>query len=133
MPLDLFCALPHAIFSVTDDYVREEDSILASLGRARRVAVSVPAFFGVARIVAQTDLIGVLPGRFAFQVVPRLGLGSYRLPFDMALTEMWLYWHRRETASREHGWLRAMILDELAPIDETRHPIGAGEFRSAAG
>lgn len=128
MPLGLFCTLAHAIFSVTDDYERPEDSILAGLGRRRHVAVSIPGFYGVGRIVAQSDLLGVLPVRFALSIAGRLGLQIYRLPFGMPMTQLFLYWHKRESANREHIWLRNMVLHLLAPLDEVRNPLRANEF-----
>ncbi|CAM5765525.1 LysR family transcriptional regulator [Labrys miyagiensis] len=128
LPLDLFCTLGHAIFSVTDDYERQEDPILGSFGRQRHVAVSVPGFHGVGRVVAQSDLLGVLPVRFALSVAGQLGLQVYRLPFDMPLKQAFLYWHKRESANHQHVWLRNTVLHLLAPLDEVRNPLRANEF-----
>lgn len=132
MPLDLFCGLPHAIFSVTGEFAHFEDEALARLGRRRHVTMSVPGYYGVGRIAAQTDLLGVLPARFALSVADGLGLDVYRLPFAMPLIDMFLYWPRRDTSSREHGWLRGLILDLLAPLDEQEFPLAETDFAGTA-
>jgi DNA-binding transcriptional LysR family regulator len=129
LPLDLFCGLPHAIFSVTEDFTHFEDAALQRIGRTRNVQMSVAGYYGVGRIVAQSDLLGVLPTRFALSVAEKLGLRVYRMPFEETLVEMFLYWRQRDTTSREQAWLRNMILDLLAPSDETRFPIADADFR----
>ena len=133
IPLDLFCELPHAIFSVAREFAHFEDAALARMGRERRVMVSVPSYFGVARIAAQSDLLGVLPTRFAFPIAQKLGLTIYRLPFAMPLIGLFLYWRRRDASNLEQAWLRGLVLDLLAPLDEMRFPIAEAEFRGAEG
>ena len=133
IPLDLFCELPHAIFSITREFVHFADEALSRIGRERRVMVSVPSYFGVARIAAQSDLLGVLPTRFALPIAQKLGLTIYRLPFAMPLTGLFLYSRRRDASNLEQAWLRGLVLDLLAPLDETRFPIAHEEIRDAEG
>lgn len=128
LPLEAFCDIPQAIFSVDDAFVRPEDEALAALGRQRRVAISVGGFQGVARVVADSDLLGVLPTRFALAVAPRLGLTVHRLPFEAPLVGMFLYWHKRDSADREHAWLRGLVGELLSPQDEIVHPVRTEEF-----
>lgn len=132
LPLDLVCALPHAMFSVTDGFRHFADDALARAGRQRRVTVSVPSYYGVARIVAQTDLIGFLPARFALSVAARLGLTLYRLPFPMELTSILLYWHKRQNSDPEQTWFRTELLELLSRQDETRYPLGQQDFETGA-
>jgi DNA-binding transcriptional LysR family regulator len=129
IPLDLVCALPHAMFSVTGSFRHFADDALARLGRERRVTVTVPSYYGVGRIVAQTDLIGSLPARFALSIASRLGLTLYRLPFPMELTKIRLYWHKRQNSDPEQAWFRKQVIDLLTLQDETRHPLEEEDFR----
>ena len=92
------------------------------------MAVSVPSYYGVGRIVAQTDFVGFLPARFALSIAARLGLTLYRLPFPMELTKLLLYWHRRHNADPEQAWFRSQVIDLLAQHDEVRHPLAEGDF-----
>jgi DNA-binding transcriptional LysR family regulator len=125
---DLFCGLPHVIFSANQEFTHFEDAELRRRGQTRHVQMTVAGYYGVGRIVAQTDLLGVLPTRFAFSVAENLGLDVYRLPFEAPLVEMFLYWRERDAKSREQSWLRGLVLDLLSPLDEVRFPIVAAEF-----
>ena len=131
LPLELFCELPHAIFSVNRDFAHVEDAELSRLGRRRPVAVTVPGYFGLGRLVAQSDLLGVLPTRFALSVAGSLGLDVYRLPFEQPLVELFLFWRERDTQSPEQIWLRNLVLAALSPLDEARYPVSAEEFRAS--
>ena len=133
MPLDLFCGLPQVIFSVTEDFTHFEDSALEKIGRARHVRLTMPGYYGVSRVVAQGDLIGVLPARFALSVAGRLGLVTYRLPLEMPMIGMYLYWRKRDATNVEQVWLRRLILDLLSPLDEAKFPVTAEEFRAGTG
>lgn len=122
LPLDLFCGLPQVIFSVTRDFTHYEDEALARIGRSRHVRVTLPGYFGVGRVAAQSDLIGVLPTGFAEGVADMIGLTAYRLPFEMPPIDLCLYWRRRDTADPEHAWLRTQVMEILAPLDEFDPP-----------
>lgn len=132
LPLDLFCDIPHVLFSPQGNLSGMEDAALAKLGRTRYVALSVPTFYGVARAIAQSELIGVLPSRFATALASHLGLSCYRVPHELPLARQFLYWHRRTTASAEHRWMRELVLALLEPLDEVRHPLTAGELAGLA-
>ena len=129
-PIDLLCDIPHVLFSPQGNLNGMEDAALAKLGRSRRVALSVPTFYGVGRAVAQSHLIGVLPSRFATSLASRLGITCYRLPHDLPLARQFLYWHRRNSASAEQRWMREQVLSTLEPFDEARHPLRDDELRS---
>ena len=73
----------HVLFSPQGNLQGMEDAALAKLGRSRRVALTVPTFYGVARAIAQSELIGVLPSRFATSLPSRLEIACYRLPPDL--------------------------------------------------
>lgn len=133
LPLDLFCGLPQVIFSVTRDFTHVEDAELSRRGRSRPVRMTVASYYGVGRIAARTDLLGVLPTRFAFSLAAGLGLDVYRLPFEQPLVEMFLYWRARDRQSREQGWLRDLVLDLLSPLDERRFPVTDSDFRPGTG
>jgi DNA-binding transcriptional LysR family regulator len=128
LPFDLFCGVPQVIFSVTDEFTHFEDAELARLGRTRHVRMTVAGYHGVARIVAQSDLLGILPTRFALSVAPGLGLEVYRLPFEQPLVQMFLYWRDRDSQSSEQIWLRDLILNLLSPLDESNFAISDAEF-----
>jgi DNA-binding transcriptional LysR family regulator len=132
IPVDLFCDMPHVFFAPDGAVVGEEDAALTRIGRARRVVLTVPDFLSVARIVAQTELIGLLPDRFALSIAREFGLSVYELPFDMPLIPLHLYWHRRHTNDPEHRWLRDRILEVIVPADALRHPVSLARGKNRA-
>jgi DNA-binding transcriptional LysR family regulator len=130
IPLDLFCQMPQVFFGPEGRLAGEEDAALAGIGRRRNVVVTVPDFFSVARVAAQTDLLGLLPDKFALSVADALGLNIYSLPFETPFIPLHLCWHRRHDDDPEHRWIREHILELLEPLDALRHPVS---FAAAEG
>lgn len=106
---DVFCAAHHLLVSFTGRPYGFIDEALALVGRERRVAVTVNQFFTAGRVVAQSDLLTVLPLHFmdatgfADQIVWR------PLPFDVPTVHVDTLWHRRHQASAAHQWLRQSV------------------------
>lgn len=124
IPLDLFCEMPQVSFQPEGGLRRQRaDLALAAIGRKRRVMMSVPDFFSVAHVVGRTELLGLLPERFAQSIADGFGLSVYRLPFEIKRVAVHLYWHRRHTNDPEHRWMRERILDLLEPWDVARSPV----------
>ena len=85
------------------------DEALASLDRKRRVVLTVNQFFTAAKVVANSDMLTVLPRHFvnvsgiASQLVLR------ELPFDVPPIQVDALWHQRSTSGSGHTWLRAQV------------------------
>ena len=82
------------------------DEALASLGRTRRIVLTVNQFFTAGRVVVGSDLVTVLPRHF----VKLTGLAEHfvlrELPFDVAPVLVDSLWHRRQGQRSDHAWLR---------------------------
>ena len=83
------------------------DVALESLGYKRRVRLSTQHFLFVPEVVAQTDLVAMMPSRLVrnrshrLQIVaPPLAIPS----FDMAMI-----WHERSHLEPAHEWLRRQV------------------------
>ncbi len=113
MPLDLFCALPHVLRSIDGGFSGATDAALASIGRERRVVLTVPQFHAVSLAVAQGGVIAVVPCQFAEKVAGPMGLAIYRTPLPIPAPAINLYWHARHTGEPAHRWLRALIVAEV--------------------
>lgn len=61
IPIDLFCALGHVLFSPEGNLRAMGDAALARVGRSRNVVMTLPVFSGVCRAVAASDLIALVP------------------------------------------------------------------------
>lgn len=116
IPLDRYCALPHAIRSVDGGMSGRADDALARVGRSRRVVLALPNFQGVATAVAQGELIAAIPEQFARAYADRLGLSLYPMPMETAAPEIRMFWRKRHTNNPAHAWLRSLILEECARL-----------------
>lgn len=117
IPLDLFCDLGHVLLSSDGRLRAMGDEALAKMGRERRVVMSLPFFSGITRVVAETDLISLVPRQLALQVAPRLGLDIYLQPMPMAVPLIAMFWHRRAEANPAQGWLRGRVAALLARLN----------------
>lgn len=68
-----YCAASHVLVSTTGDPHGNVDAELEALGRARRVAATVPTFMSALALVADTDLLAAVPRR-AGAFAARLGI-----------------------------------------------------------
>lgn len=122
IPLDLFCDLGHVPFSPEGRLKAMGDAALARLGRERRVVMTLPVFSGVWRAVAESDLVALLPAQLARHVAPKEGLEVYAAPMPLPAAPIEMVWRRRSTAAPAHRWLRELIAETLAPLDEGPEP-----------
>jgi len=117
-PLDLFCALPHIIFSVEGKRNTMSDTALARFGRERHVAMTVADFSGVYRSVAASDMISVIPAALAVSVAESAGLSVFGPPMPIGPVPIHMAWHRRSSKSPAHRWLRVTLADILRQLPE---------------
>lgn len=61
LTLTQYCAASHVLVSTTGDPFGNVDMELRKLGRARRVAATVPNFMSALAVVAETDLLAAVP------------------------------------------------------------------------
>ena len=85
------------------------DEALANLGRTRRVVLTVNQFFTAGRVVANSNLLTVLPRHFVgvTGIADRLVLR--KLPFDVPQVHVDSLWHARFEPSSAHQWLRNTV------------------------
>jgi DNA-binding transcriptional LysR family regulator len=108
LSVDTLCQLEYVVVSPEGGGFRGvTDTVLEGKGRKRRVVLSVPHFLFVPEVVAQTDLVAMLPSRLVkdrsnhIQVaVPPLPIPSY---------EMAMIWHERSHLDPAHIWLREQV------------------------
>ncbi len=117
LPIDLFCSLGHAVFSPEGKLKAMGDAALARMGRERRVVMTMPTFGGVCHAVAESDLIALMPESLAIRMAPRLKLAIFSPPMPLEPGRICMAWHRRNTGSPAHRWLREMVAGVLSPLD----------------
>ena len=110
LTLNRFCAARHMLVSFSGRPYGFIDESLASLGRKRRVVLTVNQFFTAGRVVANSNLLTVLPRHFVR--VPGIAdqLVLRPLPFDVSPVHVDAVWHRRSEPLGAHAWLRAAVV-----------------------
>lgn len=108
--LDQYCAAHHLLVSFSGKPFGFVDQALSSLGRTRRIVLTVNQFFTAGRVVANSDLLTVLPRHFVRVADAAGDLAVRELPFAMPLVHVDALWHHRKTPSPAHQWLRASVL-----------------------
>lgn len=125
IPIDLYCDMDHVVFSSEGRHASYEDQVLSTLGRSRRVALSVGSFRDLYETVAESDLLAVLPGTLARAVGQRFGLAAHPMPFHMEPALLWVAWNRSQTDDPAHRWLRGEIADLLRHLNDVDQPLPA--------
>ena len=107
LTLDTFCEHDHALVSyLGGNFSGVTDEALASLGRTRRVTLSVCSFLVLPEILRVSDLISVVPKRLT-QDLP--GLTVLPPPLDIQGFSKIVVWHERTHRDAGHRWLRELL------------------------
>jgi DNA-binding transcriptional LysR family regulator len=83
---------------------------LRAHGIARDIVLELPSFLGLGATVAQTELLGAAPSRYADIAHKRDGTRTLPLPFKAAPYAVSQYWHERNHGDAGHKWLRATMM-----------------------
>jgi DNA-binding transcriptional LysR family regulator len=110
LTLDRFCGAQHLLVSFSGRPYGFTDEALASLGRKRRIVLTVNQFFTAGRVVSSSNLLTVLPRHF----VPVTGMAEELvlrdLPLDVPPVHVDSLWHLRQEQRSEHAWLRLAVM-----------------------
>ena len=119
-PLSLaaYCAAEHLLVSFSGRPHGLVDQALATLGLQRRVALTVNQFFTAGRVVAQSDLLTVLPASFVAATGYQDAVLTTELPFELAPVSVQMLWPLRLDAEPAHRWLRALVADASTSISQ---------------
>ncbi len=108
MPLDEFCARPHAVAVAEGDWAAGAvDAALAELGRSRRTVLRVANFLLLPEAIRATEMIAVVPAPLAAACGP--GLARAALPVAVPPVRTHLSWHRRLQGDPAARWFRDLV------------------------
>jgi DNA-binding transcriptional LysR family regulator len=109
LTLERYCDALHVLMSVHGRAIGAANAALDRLGRTRRVVLTVNQFSTVGRIVAQSDLISIVP----HPVVASIGMSEVLtvrpVPFELPLVHVDMLWHDRDRRNPSHGWMRETL------------------------
>ena len=110
LTLDTYCQARHLLVSFSGRPYGFVDEALSSIGRQRRIVLTVNQFFTAGRVVVNSDLLTVLPRHF----VPTTGMTEQlvlrELPLDVPPVHVEALWHRRMQYDAAQAWLRDELL-----------------------
>ena len=110
LTLSRFCAARHMLVSFSGRPFGFIDESLAALGRKRQVVLTVNQFFTAGRVVANSNLLTVLPRHFVRVTGIADQLVLRPLPFDVSPVHVDALWHRRSQQRSAHVWLRQAVV-----------------------
>lgn len=100
---------PHLIPSLGGGLSSFVDELLAKAGVQRQVIAGTTQFLAIPFMLAQAPLIATMPERIAQFCVQTMGLASSPVPYQTKDAEISMLWHRRNSSSPAHTWLRERI------------------------
>ena len=94
------------------------------MGRERRILLTVNQFFTGGKVVANSDLLTVLPFHFIASTGMSDALVWKELPFETPDVHVDMLWHERDARNPAHKWLRDhfvnMTHEMFAPLAEMK-------------
>jgi len=87
------------------------DKVLARHKVERRVVLRVPSFLGVARIVAQTELLVIVPKLLGHAVASQERVQLLEPPVPLPAYKVKQHWHERFNTDSGNLWLRRTMAE----------------------
>ncbi|MNV50527.1 HTH-type transcriptional regulator SyrM 1 [compost metagenome] len=101
------------------------DEVIARAGIRRRLRLTVPHFMAVGPVLQATDMIAVVPRRFADCACTPFGLATAPCPVKIPESVINVFWHARNHREPANQWLRQVVVEQFADQD------GGGRFPAA--
>jgi len=110
-----FEAEAHAVISSSGTGHAIVDKTIARLGLERNVVVRLSSFLSVARIVAHTELIVIVPRILGEVLATQEPVRLIEPPFALPSYAVKQHWHERFHADAGNVWLRRTVAQLFAP------------------
>lgn len=114
--LEQFLDLDHLVFEHQGRQAIFEDWNL-ELDLKGRTLLQIPHFMSMPRLIAATDMIGVIPLSLASSLEQQYALRIVDPPLALASITVKQFWHRRMHNDPAVAWLRGIISDQLVGRD----------------
>lgn len=110
----------HIVVSSSGTGHRVVDKVMEQVGLEREVVLRVPTFLGVARIVAQTELLVVVPRLLGEAFAKQEEVKLLAPPIPLPSFEVKQHWHDRYHANPGNVWLRQTVAELFAERSSRR-------------
>ena len=106
---------PHVVVTAHGQSAALVDRALVVAGRRRQSPVSVPVFASAFALLAENDLLALLPERISRAQAGRFGLVLRKPPIDLPGYTLSIAWHQRTAHDAAHRWVREQLLAIAGP------------------
>lgn len=107
LALDEFCQRPHAVVSSMGNATDDTDHALSRLGRQRKVVLAVPQFSALPRLLAQSEMLAIVPDYVARAMVSVEGVRAESVPLALPAQELAMVWRAAAHNDAGQRWLRS--------------------------
>jgi DNA-binding transcriptional LysR family regulator len=134
--LKTFLETPHVAVAAVEFSADPVDTWLQEEGRSRCVVVTVPHYMEALHLVAQTELIAVIPERLVQAYASTLNLVTKTVPLDVGTFGEYLLHSARTHADPGCSWLRELIkslspdIERCASRPEARMKVERAHLRT---
>ncbi|MGY2185241.1 LysR substrate-binding domain-containing protein [Pseudomonas sp. SDO5591_S426] len=105
--LDEFCRRPHVVVSSVGSASDDTDHALSLLGRQRKVVLTVPQFSALPGLLAQSDMLGIVPDYVAKAMASVPGMRAEPAPLQLPAPELSMVWRAAVHDDSGQRWLRS--------------------------
>ena len=109
--LETYVSTPHILVTLAADDRGPVDEALAKLNLRRRVAVTLPNTYLVARLAAETGMISHLPSRIAAEVLRGTELTTFPPPVELPEWRVDMYWGAATANDPAQVWVRSLVVE----------------------
>jgi DNA-binding transcriptional LysR family regulator len=111
MSLEAFKSSEHAMADATGMAHAVIDRFLAKHRVQRNIVLRVPGFHVLPMIIANSDLLAVIPSRLAESFVSHVPIKVLPLPIPIPPYDICIYWHERYDHDPPLRWFRRAFVD----------------------
>lgn len=123
LTVESYCQANHLLVSFSGRAHGLVDEILAPMKLHRHVILTVNQFFTAGRVVANSNLLTVLPQHLISSTGMTNQLIWKELPFNMPPVNVDMLWHERHAHDAAHQWLRDNLVQLVRETLETHRQV----------
>ena len=111
LTLKAYCDAHHLLVSFSGRPHGLIDEILSKMNLQRRILLTVNQFFTAGRVVANSDLLTVLPQHLISSTGAEHQLIWRELPMETPVVNVDMLWHERDARNPAHKWIRNNLIE----------------------
>ncbi|MET3106924.1 DNA-binding transcriptional LysR family regulator [Oxalobacteraceae bacterium GrIS 2.11] len=111
LTLKSYCEAHHLLVSFSGRAHGLIDEILVQMNLQRHILLTVNQFFTAGRVVANSDLLTVLPQHLISSTGVESQLIWKELPIETPAVNVDMLWHERDARNPAHKWLRNNLIE----------------------